>query len=50
MGSKGLMGLADSGYFNGAGLKSCEDQGMEAYVSIPGPGGPQGQGRAIRQR
>ena len=35
MGSKGLVGLADSGYFNGAGLKSCEDQGMEAYVSIP---------------
>ncbi len=35
MGSKGLVGLADSGYFNGAGLKSCEEKGMEAYVSIP---------------
>ena len=35
MGSEGLVGLADSGYFNGSQLKSCEDKGMEAYVSIP---------------
>ena len=35
MGSEGLVGLADCGYFNGAQLKSCEDKGMEAYVPIP---------------
>ena len=35
MGSERLVGLADSGYFNGTQLKSCEDKGMEAYVSIP---------------
>ena len=35
MGSERLVGLADGGYFNGAQLKSCEDKGMEAYVSIP---------------
>lgn len=35
MGSERLVGLADCGYFSGAGLKSCEEEGMEAYVSIP---------------
>ena len=35
MGSERLVGLADSGYFNGAQLKSCEDKGMEVYVPIP---------------
>ena len=35
MESERLVGLADSGYFNGAQLKSCEDKGMEAYVPIP---------------
>ena len=35
MGSEGLVGLADCGYFNGAQLKSCEDKGMEVYVPIP---------------
>ena len=35
MGSDRLVGLADSGYFNGEQLKSCEDKGMEVYVPIP---------------
>ena len=35
MGSERLVGLADSGYFNGVQLKSCEEEGMEAYVPIP---------------
>ena len=34
-GSERLVGLADSGYFNGSQLKSCEEKGMEAYVPIP---------------
>ena len=34
MGSEGLVGLADSGYFNGVQLKGCEEEGMEAYVPI----------------
>lgn len=35
MGSEGLVGLADSDYFNGARFKSCENKGMEAYVPMP---------------
>ena len=35
MGSERLVGLADSGYFKGVQLKSCEDKGMEAYVPVP---------------
>ena len=34
-GSERLVGLADTGYFNGAQLKSCEEKGMETYVPIP---------------
>ena len=34
-GSERLVGLADSGYFSGSQLKSCEEKGMEAYVPIP---------------
>ena len=34
-GSSRLIGLADSSYFNGSQLKSCEEKGMEAYVPIP---------------
>lgn len=35
IGSERLVGLADSGYFNGTHLNSCEVKGMEAYVPIP---------------
>jgi len=34
-GSERLVGLADTGYFNGAQLKNCEEKGMETYVPIP---------------
>lgn len=30
-----LKAVADSGYYNGAALKSCEEQGIEAYVPLP---------------
>ncbi|MDE0333153.1 MAG: transposase, partial [Nitrospinae bacterium] len=43
MGSEGLVGLADSGYFKGAQLKGCEDKGMEAYVPIPAQAVRQGR-------
>ena len=50
MGSERLVGLADSGYFNGSQLKSCGRQGHGGVCFDTAPGGPQGQGRAIRQR
>lgn len=33
--SEQLTGLADSGYFEGNQLKSCEEQGLTVYVAIP---------------
>ncbi|CCE22618.1 IS1182 family transposase [Methylotuvimicrobium alcaliphilum] len=33
--SESLTGLADSGYFEGNQLKSCEDQNTPVYVAIP---------------
>jgi transposase len=35
LGSEHLTGLADSGYFEGNQLKSCEDQDFTVYVAIP---------------
>ena len=35
MESEGLVGLADTGYYNGDQLKGCEDRGMEMYVPLP---------------
>ncbi len=34
-GTARLIGLADSSYFSGSQLRSCEEKGMEAYVPIP---------------
>lgn len=33
--SENLAGLADSGYYDGNQLKSCEDMGITVYVAIP---------------
>jgi transposase len=33
--SENLTGLADSGYYEGNQLKTCEDQSIEVYVAIP---------------
>jgi transposase len=33
--SEHLTGLADSGYFEGNQLKTCEDQGLTVYAAIP---------------
>lgn len=35
MGVRGLIGLADSGYFSGEQLKRCEDKDLDVYVPIP---------------
>ena len=35
MGTEGLTGLADSGYYSLVHLKGCEDRGMDVYVPIP---------------
>ena len=49
-GNSGLIGLADTGYYNGPHLKECEDRGMDVYVPIPRQRGRKGQGRSVRQR
>ncbi len=33
--SENLIGLGDSGYYNGSQLKECEDQNITVYVAIP---------------
>ena len=33
--SESLIGLGDSGYYNGSQLKACEDQKITVYVAIP---------------
>jgi transposase len=33
--AENLIGLADSGYYNGTQLKACEDQNISVYVAIP---------------
>lgn len=33
--SDDLIGLGDSGYYNGTQLKACEDQNITVYVAIP---------------
>lgn len=35
MGSEHLIGLGDSGYYNGSQLKQCEEQNITVYVGIP---------------
>lgn len=35
IGSESLIGLGDSGYYNGSQLKECEDQNITVYVAIP---------------
>ncbi len=49
MGAERLIGLADSGYFSGEQLKSCEDKGLDVYVPIPRPPPPRrGKGDVMR--
>ena len=43
-GNSGLIGLADTGYYNGPHLKECEDRGMDVYVPIPKQPGRKGKG------
>jgi len=33
--AENLIGLGDSGYYNGTQLKACEEQNMTVYVAIP---------------
>jgi transposase len=35
LGAQALTALADSGYYNGQGLKACEEDGIVAYVPQP---------------
>ena len=35
MDSESLIGLGDSGYYNGSQLKACEDQNITVHVAIP---------------
>lgn len=46
VGGDRLQALADVGYYNGAGLKSCEEDGITAYVPQPKrTGGLEARGR-----
>lgn len=45
MGKKRLKAIADRGYYAGAEIKACEDDGIAAYVSKPMTSGAKAEGR-----
>ena len=48
MGKKRLKAIAERGYYAGAEIKACEDDGIVAYVSKPMTSGAKAEGRFVR--